>query len=764
VRAGNATEQAASRAARLDLSERAAEFGLSRVEYEAFVRGLGRQPTVLEAAMTGALWSEHCGYKNSRPLLRKLPTDGPQVLQGPGENAGVVDLGHGLALAFKMESHNHPSAVEPVQGAATGVGGILRDIFAMGARPVAVLDALRFGPLEHPRTRYLLAGVVDGIASYGNAVGVPTVGGDLAFHDGYLENPLVNVMALGILPIGRLQSGTVGEVGNRLLYVGSRTGRDGLGGAVFASADLSGDSGADRPAVQVGDPFLEKLLLEATLALTEAKLVDGVQDMGAAGLTSSVAEMAHRAGRGVELHVDRVPRRERGMTPLEVMLSESQERMVFSVRPERAAEVLAALTRFELDAAWIGEVVAGDRLRIFERGTLIADLPVALINEAPSYEREHAEDPTVRITRETVPDPPQSRDLGAVLGRLLATPDLASKRPIWSRYDHQVRTDTVVAPGAGDAAVVRIKGTPLGVAATVDANPRFASLDPYQGAVLAVAEAARNLSCVGATPLGVTDNLNFGNPERSAVYHQMVRAVDGLRDACVALGTPVTGGNVSLYNQWRDVGVDGDVERAVPPTPIVGMVGVLHDVRRHAVVGIQREGDLLWLLGTTLDELGGSVYLAREHGLEIGRPPRCDLTLEAAVQQAVRQLVATGLVDTAHDCGDGGLAVALAEMTFANGIGLTGDVAAGTAESHSGGTVRADALLFGESASRIVIAAPAERAREIEAHLTAAGVPWALLGESGGCRLELRWPGGTLNFGVDRLRDAHERTLAEALA
>ena len=738
-----------------DLSDRAAEFGLSGDEYARLVTGLGRQPSPLEAAITGALWSEHCGYKNSRPLLRRLPTDGPQVLQGPGENAGVVSIGEGLGLAFKMESHNHPSAVEPVQGAATGVGGILRDIFAMGARPVAVLDALRFGPLDRPRTRYLLHGVVEGIASYGNAIGVPTVGGDLAFHDSYLENPLVNVMALGVLPVERLQSGTVGAPGNRLLYVGSRTGRDGLGGAVFASADLSGASAADRPAVQVGDPFLEKQLLEATLAVIEAELVEGVQDMGAAGLTSSVAEMAHRAGQGVDLHVERVPRREEGMTPLEVMLSESQERMVLTVRPDRMDEVLAVLELYELDAAWIGEVVEGDRFRVLDAGRVVADLPVALINEPPEYVRDHHEDPAVTAARETDPTPELPSDLGAILDTMIAAPGLASTRPIWERYDHQVRTDTVVAPGAADAAVIRVKGTPLGIAATVDANPRQVRLDPYQGAVLAVAEAARNLSAVGATPLGVTDNLNFGNPERPHVYHQMVRAVDGLRDACLALGTPVTGGNVSLYNQWRD----GEHDRAIAPTPTVGMVGVLADVRRHATAGLKRAGDRLWIVGETLDELGASAYLWHVHGLEVGRPPACDLTREAAVQTVVRQLVADGLVDTAHDCGEGGLAVALAEMTFAEGIGLAADVGAGAAAG-----VRPDALLFGESASRIVIAGPSARTTEIERRLAASGVPWSVLGRSGGGDLVLRWPDGRLRRSVDELHARHQAPLAEALA
>ncbi len=746
----------AAAAAGSDLRARASEFGLTADEFDRIAAGMGRAPNALEAAMAGALWSEHCGYKNSRPLLRRLPTEGPQVLQGPGENAGVVDLGDGLALAFKMESHNHPSAVEPVQGAATGVGGILRDIFAMGARPIAVLDSLRFGPLEHPRTRYLLHGVVEGIASYGNAVGVPTVGGDLAFHPGYLENPLVNVMALGVLRTEELQSGTVGAPGNRLLYVGSRTGRDGLGGAVFASADLHGGSSEDRPAVQVGDPFLEKQLLEATLAVTAAGVAVGVQDMGAAGLTSSVAEMAHRAGRGVDLDVDAVPRRERGMTPFEVMLSESQERMVLTVEPGREEEVVAILDRYELDHAWIGTVEDHDAFRVLSGGRVVADLPVALVNEPPAYERDHHEDPAVAAARARRPDPQLPDDPGAVLEALVAAPGLASTEPIWRQFDHQVRTDTVVAPGAADAAVLRIKGARQGVAATVDANPRLASLDPYAGAVLSVAEAYRNLSSVGAEPLGVTDNLNFGNPERPTVYHQMVRAVDGLRDACAALGTPVTGGNVSLYNQWRD----GDVDRAIPPSPTVGMVGVLPDVRRHATLGLKRAGDRLWLVGEGTDELGGSAYLAHLHGLEEGAPPACDLAREAAVGTVVRRLIQDGFIDTAHDVGEGGLAVAVAEMTFPNDVGAAIDASAGAPTG-----TRWDAALFGEAPGRIVIAAPPDRSDAIEAALRTAGVPWSVLGRAGGDALVLRLtdPDRTVRRPVARLRSAHEAPIEEAL-
>src|SRR5690606_424313 len=563
------------------------------------------------------------------PLLRTLPTEGPQVLQGPGENAGVVDIGDGWGVAFKMESHNHPSAVEPVQGAATGVGGILRDIFAMGARPFAVLDALRFGELDAERNRYLLAGVVHGIALYGNAIGVPTVGGEIETNPCYAENPLVNVMALGLLRHEDLQRGTVGAAGNRLFYVGSKTGRDGLGGAVFASADLSEAYGADRPAVQVGDPFMGKLLLEATLDAIGQGLVAGVQDMGAAGLTSSVAEMAHRAGLGVDFYVDRVPRREDGMTPLEVMLSESQERMVLTAKPGSEEALTALLGRWELDVVEVGTVADHGRFRIYDGGVLVGDMPVDALNEAPEYTRDGVEAAEVRAARtRDLSDVPVPDDPTASLLTLLASPTIASKRSVYQQFDHQVMTNTVVVPGAADAAVLRIKGTELGVAATVDCNARYVYLEPRSGAAHAVAEAARNLSCVGATPLGVTDNLNFGNPTDPTVYFQLQQAVAGLREACLALGTPVTGGNVSLYNQYRS----GSGQRAIHPTPTVGMVGVLPDVRRRAGMGMTRVGDAVLLIGSTLAGLGASEYLYRVHGIEAGAPPPLDVELQEQVQ------------------------------------------------------------------------------------------------------------------------------------
>ena len=733
------------------LRDRAASFGLTEAEFDGVVQALGREPNALEAAMFGALWSEHCGYKNSRPLLKRLPTKGPQVLQGPGENAGVVDIGDGFAVAFKMESHNHPSAVEPVQGAATGVGGILRDIFAMGARPVAVLDALRFGPLENARTRYLLHGVVEGISLYGNAVGVPTVGGDIFFHPCFEENPLVNVMALGFLKHEDRQSGTVGGVGNRLVYVGSKTGRDGLGGAVFASADLSDASREDRPAVQVGDPFMEKLLLEACLEAIDKGLVVGVQDMGAAGLTSSVAEMAHRAGRGVDLWLGRVPRRETGMSPAEVMLSESQERMVLSVVPEREAELLELLEHWELDAVVIGEVTQGDRLRLFDGDALVGDMAVAALNEAPTYTREGVESPEVVAKRETPVDVPMPENFSATLLRLLSSPTISSKRAVFERYDYQVQTNTVVVPGAADAAVLRVKGTTKGVAATVDCNPRYCYLDPFEGAKLAVAEAARNLACVGARPLAITDNLNFGNPTRPDVYYALERAVEGLREACLALHTPVTGGNVSLYNQYAA----GGELRAIYPTPTVGMVGYLPDVFKHATQGFKREGDIILLIGENTAELGASEYLAWVHGLEVGQPPRIDLLREKAVQDAVIALVRNGLCNTAHDVSEGGLAVALAEMALGGGRG---------AKVSLMDALRPDALLFGEAPSRILVAVEPSRLEEVRAALSVFDVPVAEIGVVTGERLVVHADGQLVDLTLERLQTAYETPLQEALA
>ena len=704
------------------LRDRAATFGLSAEEYDLLVSRIGREPNALEAAIVGAMWSEHCGYKNSRPLFSAFPTTGPQVLQGPGENAGVVDIGDGWGVAFKMESHNHPSAVEPVQGAATGVGGILRDIFAMGARPFAVLDSLRFGNPDSPRTRFLLNGVVEGIAHYGNAIGVPTVGGEVTFHPSYQENPLVNVMALGLLRHEDLAKGTMGEVGNQIVYVGSKTGRDGLGGAVFASADLSDASQADRPAVQVGDPFMEKLLLEATLEAIQAGVVAGVQDMGAAGLVSSTCEMAYRAELGITMDLNKVPTRESGMVPMELCLSESQERMILVPVPGREQELHDLLAKWELDVVTIGEVEAHNNYRLTWNGEVVCDLPVALLNEAPKYTREGVESPEIVAARERdLSGVALPGDLGAVLTDLLAHPTIASKRAIFQRFDHQVMTNTVVVPGAADAAVLRVKGSGMGVAATSDCNPRFVQLDPYAGAAAAVAEAARNLACVGATPLAITDNLNFGNPHRPEVYFQLQQAVQGIADACRALNTPVTGGNVSLYNQYVEEGRTV----AIHPTPTIGMVGVLPDVTVRATMDLKPGAHTLYLLGGHADSIGASQYLETVHGLEAGRVPPLDLGLEQRVIDGTLALIRSGLTTTAHDCAEGGLAVALAEMAIAGGRGLKVSL-------NAPADVRADALLFGEAHSRVVVAVPVGREGEAEARLGELDVPFALLGDAPG--------------------------------
>ncbi|ADV68408.1 phosphoribosylformylglycinamidine synthase subunit PurL [Deinococcus maricopensis] len=735
------------------LRDQASTFGLTTEEFDLLVSSIGRDPNALEAAIVGAMWSEHCGYKNSRPLFRVFPTTGPQVLQGPGENAGVVDIGDGLAVAFKMESHNHPSAVEPVQGAATGVGGILRDIFAMGARPFAVLDSLRFGNPDSARTKFLVHGVVEGIAHYGNAIGVPTVGGEVTFHPSYQENPLVNVMALGLLRHEDLAKGTMGEVGNKIVYVGSKTGRDGLGGAVFASADLSDASQADRPAVQVGDPFMEKLLLEATLEAIEAGLVAGVQDMGAAGLVSSTCEMAYRANLGVTMDLDAVPTREAGMVPMELCLSESQERMVLVPVPGKEQALFDLLAKWELDVVEIGEVEAHDRYRLTWRGEVVCDLPVALLNEAPKYTREGVESEEIKAKREQdLSGIPIPEDLEGTLLQLLSHPTIASKRPIYERFDHQVMTNTVVVPGTADAAVLRVKGTRKGVAATSDCNPRYVYLDPYTGAAAAVAEAARNLACVGATPLAITDNLNFGNPHRLDVYYQLQQATQGIADACRALNTPVTGGNVSLYNQYVEEGRTV----AIHPTPTIGMVGVLPDIGLRATQALA-EGQAIYLLGHHANTIGASQYLETIHGLEAGRVPTLDLTLEQKVIDGVLALIRAGHTKTAHDCAEGGLAVALAEMCISGQTGATVLLE---------DDARPDALLYGEAHARILTGVPYAHADAAETLLNELGVPFTRLGDTGGNTLNIAVTadGPQLSVNLDTLQRAHAAPLREILA
>ena len=719
----------------------AREIGIPQEEYRAILKRLGREPNRVELFLFKVMWSEHCAYKNSRPLLKELPKEGKAVLQGPGENAGVVRIGEGWAVAFKIESHNHPSAVEPFQGAATGVGGIIRDIMSMGARPIALLDSLRFGPPEDERSRYLLKGVVSGIAHYGNAIGVPTVGGDLYFHEGYRENPLVNAMCLGLLREEHLKRSRA-SLGRPIYYAGAKTGRDGIGGAAFASKELSEDKEEDRPAVQVGDPFLGKLLMEATLEAIQEDLVEGVQDMGAAGLTSSLSELAHKSGLGVELDLDRVPTRERGMGPIELLLSESQERMVLVPKAGKEEALEEVFRKWGLDCVPVARTIPEKVFRVRFRGEVVAEVPTEALAEAPTYVRLGREDPEIRRLRET-PIPPLAADPGETLLRLLASPNLASREAVYERYDHQVGTRTALVPGRGDAAILWVKGTRLGIAAKVDQNPRYSRLHPRLGAMHALAEASRNVSVVGAKPLAYTDGLNLGSPETPEGYHELQETIAGLKEASEALGLPVVSGNVSLYNESGG--------RRIPPTAMVGVVGVL-EIDKRAEMGFRRPGEVVLLLGEEEGELGASEVLYLLTGQEVGHPPRMDLERERQVQEAIRELIALGLTQTAHDLAEGGLLVALAEMTFPYGLGATVEV-------RKGGL----AALFGEGASRILFTVPKERLAEATLRLETRGLPYRILGETGGKTLTVLTPEGVLEWEVRALLAAWQKPLREVL-
>lgn len=711
-----------------------AEVGLTEEEYRDIVGRLGREPNALELGLFGAMWSEHCSYKSSRRHLKKLPTTGGRVLQGPGENAGVVDIGDGVAIAFKIESHNHPSAVEPYQGAATGVGGILRDIFTMGARPIACLDSLRFGDPSDPRVRYLFSGVVSGIAGYGNCFGVPTVGGEVWFDDSYRGNPLVNALAVGRLDSRRIFKGIAAGVGNPVMVVGARTGRDGIHGAsLLASRELSAENEGQRPAVQVGDPFMEKLLLEACLELMDTDAVVGIQDMGAAGLISSSCEMASRGGAGIDLDVSLVPRREEGMTPYEVMLSESQERMLVCVKQGREAEVQTIFRKWDLEATVIGRVTDDGLLRVRERGKVVAEVPArALAHDAPEYDRPQRRpaylDEAQQFDERSLPQPD---DFTAVLKTLLASPNIASKEAVYRQYDHMVQTNTVVLPGA-DAAVLRLKGTARGIALSTDGNARYCYLDPRRGGALAVAEAARNVACSGAEPVAITNCLNFGSPEKPEVMWQFTEVIAGMAEACTELATPVTGGNVSFYND-----TDG---QSIMPTPVIGMLGVLDDVKLHCTQGFKAPGDVIFALGPVGGELAATEYLARVHGRVAGRPAPVDLALERAVQRVCIDGIRSGLIVSAHDCSDGGLAVALAEAAFAGNAGARGAEIAIV----NGRGRRVDAILFGEAPSRIIVSCRPERAEALAALATERGVPCTRIGTVGGDRLTIAIDGVTI--------------------
>ncbi|WP_435169307.1 phosphoribosylformylglycinamidine synthase subunit PurL [Paenibacillus glycanilyticus] len=697
------------------------QFGVSDYEFELICGFLGRTPNYTEIGVFSVMWSEHCAYKNSKPILKKFPITGPRVLMGPGEGAGIVDIGDNQAVVFKIESHNHPSAVEPYQGAATGVGGIIRDIFSMGARPVALLNSLRFGKLENDRVKYLFENVVSGIAGYGNCIGIPTVAGEVMFDESYEGNPLVNAMCVGLIDHDKIQRGVAKGVGNPVFYVGPATGRDGIHGATFASVELSEESEEKRTAVQVGDPFMEKLVMESTLELINSGIVLGIQDMGAAGLTCSSAEMASKAGNGLELYLDEVPQRETGMTPYEMMLSESQERMLFVVEPQHEAQAQEIFDRWGVICKKVGKVTDDGRLRLFHQGEQVADMPVkALVDECPVYNKPSSEPAYYRENASVDAAAfEEITDLNGALEKVLASPTVASKEWVYNQYDYMVRTSTAVQPGS-DAAVVTIRGTRKGLAMTTDCNGRYVYLDPEVGGQIAVAEAARNIVCSGAEPLAITDNLNFGSPEKPEVFWQIEKAADGMSEACRVLDTPVIGGNVSLYNE--------NAKGAIYPTPVIGMVGLVHDVDHITTQGFKKEGDVIILVGETKAELGGSELLYALNGSAAGRPPQIDLATEKTTLNAILTAIQGGLVASAHDLSEGGLAVALAESAISGGIGAEVNVAT---------DLRPDHLLFSESQSRILLSATPEKAAALQAHLNGQGVVNAAIGTVKGSSLTI---------------------------
>ncbi|MEW5687333.1 MAG: phosphoribosylformylglycinamidine synthase subunit PurL [Pseudomonadota bacterium] len=714
------------------MAEKAAEYGLKSDEYDLIVKRLNREPNDVELGVFSVMWSEHCSYKSSRKHLGKFPTKGPKVICGPGENAGVIDIGDGEACIFKMESHNHPSYIEPYQGAATGVGGIMRDVFTMGARPIALLNALRFGDPSHPKTKRLVSGVVSGIGGYGNCVGVPTVAGETNFHRGYDGNILVNAMCVGLADADKIFYSAAPAAGLSVVYFGSKTGRDGIHGATMASAEFSEDAEEKRPTVQVGDPFAEKLLIEATLELMASGAVAAIQDMGAAGLTSSSVEMAGKGGVGIELDLDNVPQREEGMTAYEMMLSESQERMLAILKPGRERDGHAIFEKWGLDAAIIGVTTDTGHLVLKHHGAVVADVPLApLFDDAPLYDRPWtAPAPQPRLGVADVNTP---GDLKAAVLKLMSAPDMASKRWIWEQYDRHVMADTLEDSATGaDAGIVRVHGGRKALAVTSDVTPRYVQNDPYEGGKQAVAEAWRNLTAVGAEPIAITDNLNFGNPERPEIMGQIVRAIEGMAEACGALDFPVVSGNVSLYNETNGA--------AIPPTPTVGGVGLIADYAKRADFASMRAGDTLVLIGETKGELGASMYLREIAGREDGAPPPVDLALERKTGDLVRGLIQSGALRTVHDLSDGGLVAALCETAMASNVGAT---------------VRLEGVpfvtLFAEDQARYLVALP--DATPVLAAARAAGVPAAILGEAGGEAIVVE---GEFELALSDLRTAHE--------
>ncbi|PWR25639.1 phosphoribosylformylglycinamidine synthase subunit PurL [Zavarzinia aquatilis] len=721
-----------------------AEHGLAPDEYEHVLAIMGREPNLTELGIFSVMWSEHCSYKSSRIHLKKLPTKGPQVICGPGENAGVVDIGDGLAAIFKMESHNHPSYIEPYQGAATGVGGILRDVFTMGARPIAILDPLRFGSPEHPKTKHLVSGVVAGIGGYGNCMGIPNVGGECTFHPAYDGNILVNAMTVGIAHTDKIFYSAAAGIGNPVVYVGSKTGRDGIHGATMASAEFDEKSEEKRPTVQVGDPFVEKLLLEACLELMAGDAIVAIQDMGAAGLTSSSVEMASKGGVGLELVLDDVPQRETHMTAYEMMLSESQERMLMILKPGREDAARAIFEKWGLDFAVIGKVTDTGHLVLKHRGEVVGDIPVApLTDEAPLYDRPWV--PTPKPAKVLAADVPAANDLGAALVKMLGTPDLCSKRWIVEQYDHLVGGDTIVRPG-GDAAVVRVRDhATKGLAITTDCTPRYCFADPVEGGKQAVVETYRNITATGGLPLAITDCMNFGNPQRPNIMGQFVGAIEGMSEACLALDYPVVSGNVSLYNETMGTGVQ--------PTPAIGGIGLLEDYTRSASIRFKAAGETLLLVGETEGWLGASIYLRDLAGREDGAPPPVDLAAEKRNGDFVRGLIRHGEVVTCHDVADGGLLVAVAEMALAGGIGATLATPETDAPLH--------AFWFGEDQGRYLISVVVDRVESIVDQAKAAGVSLQVIGTTGGDVISVD---GGHKATLAALRDAHEGWLPRYMA
>ncbi len=719
------------------------QLGLNDKEYQMILEILGREPNYVELSMYSVMWSEHCSYKNSKRVLKMFPTENERTLLGPGENAGIVDIGEGLAVAFKIESHNHPSAIEPYQGAATGVGGIIRDIFTMGARPIALLNSLRFGSLKEDRVKWLFSGVVSGIAGYGNCIGIPTVGGEVYFDESYEGNPLVNAMCVGIMEHEKISLGRAKGEGNSVLLVGARTGRDGIHGVTFASEELGEESEEKRPAVQVGDPFMEKLLVEACLELIEMGVVVGIQDLGGAGLTCATSEMSSRGGTGMDIDVSLVPLREEGMDPFEIMISESQERMLLVVEKDKEETVKKVFDKWELTASVIGKVTGDGMVRVRDKGRLVAEVPArSLAEEAPVYCPEMRFPSYLeKVSPLSLEDIPEPREAEEVFLKMITSPNIASKEWVYRQYDHMVRTCTVILPGS-DAALLRIRGTDKGIAMTTDGNGRYVYLDPYLGGMIAVAEAARNLSCSGAEPLAVTDCLNFGNPEKPEVFWQFYKTVEGMSQACREFNTPVIGGNVSFYNETA--------KGAIFPTPIVGMVGLLENIEQRCTAGYKKEGDIIFLVGEGEPAPGGSEYLKHIHGLLKGSPPQLDFQREKKLQSFLREAVKAGLLSSAHDLSEGGLGVALAEGCFSGNLGIK-------VELSMEGSLRWDILLFGEVQSQALVTLDPQFKEKITRLAKEKGVPLKEIGFVGGknYKVEVRSQemNRTINLPLEEIKD-----------